>query len=110
MRPDDQHMSDQPRHFLKEWRAQAGLTQGQVAEGIGYERSYYSRIENSKRGYDQEILERLAALYHCTAAELIGRDPATTEPLWGVVRRLPASDLIRLTEIAKTLEGVSAAS
>ena len=101
-------MSDQPRHFLKEWRSHAALTQGQVAERIGYERSYYSRIENNKRGYDQEILERLAALYSCSAADLIARNPADAEPLWSIVRRLPSADLVRLTEIARTLEGLAA--
>lgn len=100
-------MSDQPRHFLKEWRSSAKLTQGQVAEQIGYERSYYSRIENGKRGYDQEILERLAKLYRCEPAELIARNPAKAELLWDIVRRLKADDVLRLTEIAKTLEGVS---
>lgn len=100
-------MSEQPRHFLKAWRSHADLTQGQVAEQIGYERSYYSRIENGKRGYDQEILEKLAVVYRCEPADLIARNPKNTENLWAIVRRLKPADLVRLTEIARTLEGVS---
>ena len=100
-------MSEQPRHYIREWRTHAGLTQGQVAEAIGYERSYYSRIENNKRGYDQEILERLAKLYACSPAEIIARKPDAAAQLWEIVRRLNARDLLRLTEIARTLEQVS---
>lgn len=101
-------MTVQPRHFLKEWRAHFDLTQVEVAERIGYERSYYSRIENNKRGYDQEILERLASLYRCQPAELIGRNPASTAPLWLLVQSLSQDDLVRLTGIAETLQGVAA--
>ncbi len=100
-------MTEHPRHFIREWRSHANLTQGQVAEAIGYERSYYSRIENGKRGYDQEILERLANLYRCSPAEIIAREPSGTALLWEVVRRLSAKDLLRVTEIAKTLQEVA---
>lgn len=97
-------MTEPVGHCLKAWRLRAKLTQGQVAEGIGYERSYYSRIENGKRGYDQDILAKLASFYRTEPRDLIGRDPGETADLWALVQRLPADDVKRLTEIARTFE------
>lgn len=95
------------RHFLLEWRKHARLTQGQVAEGIGYERSYYSRIENGHRPYDQDILEKLAELYGVEPRDLIGRDPATPDDLWTIARSLPADELVRLSAMARALAGLA---
>lgn len=94
-------------HNLLAWRRSRNLTQAQVAEGCGYDRSYYSRIENGKRGYDQELIEKLADFYNCSVADLISVDPASPHELYAIARRLRPEDVIRLTEIARTLETVS---
>ncbi|MDO9607253.1 MAG: helix-turn-helix transcriptional regulator [Brevundimonas sp.] len=100
-------MTKAVRHFLKEWRTAADQTQQEVADAIGYERSYYSRIETGKRGYDQEILEKLASHYGTAPCHLISRNPASAPDLWDIVDQLAPADLIRLTELAKALRVVS---
>ena len=99
-------MTKAVRHFLKEWRTAADQTQQEVADAIGYERSYYSRIETGKRGYDQEILERLAKHYGTSPCNLISQNPGTAPALWEIVDQLSKDDLIRLTDIARALKGV----
>ena len=94
------------RHFLKEWRTAADQTQQEVADAIGYERSYYSRIETGKRGYDQEILERLAKHYNTAPSNLISQNPGSAPALWEIVDQLSKDDLVRLTDIARALQGV----
>jgi transcriptional regulator with XRE-family HTH domain len=99
-------MTKAVRHFLKEWRTAADQTQQEVADAIGYERSYYSRIETGKRGYDQEILERLAKHYSTSPCNLISQNPGTAPALWEIVDQLSKDDLVRLTDIARALKGV----
>jgi transcriptional regulator with XRE-family HTH domain len=64
-----------PRHFLKEWRLHAKLSQEAAAERMGFERSYVSKVERGKRRYDEPFLEAAAKVYRCTPADLIGRHP-----------------------------------
>lgn len=78
-----------------------------MAEAIGYERSYYSRVENGKRGYDQEILEKLAQVHGCHPADLLSKDPEIADDLGSILRDLSKADLVRVTEIARTLRDVS---
>lgn len=101
-------MKEPVGHFLLEWRKSHKLTQGQVAEGIGFERSYYSRIETGKRGYDQDILGKLAQFYGIEPRDLIGRDPNCAHDLWAIVANLHPDDLVRLTGIAQTLRQITA--
>ncbi|MBK1969429.1 helix-turn-helix transcriptional regulator [Brevundimonas diminuta] len=100
-------MSSEPRHLIRRWREHAKLTQAQMAEAIGYERSYYSRVENGKRGYDQAILEKLAAEHRCSPADLLSRDPSVAPDLSAILRDLNPEDLVRLTEIARALRDVA---
>ncbi|OWR21767.1 Predicted transcriptional regulator [Brevundimonas diminuta] len=100
-------MSSEPRHLIRKWREHAKLTQAQMADAIGYERSYYSRVENGKRGYDQAILEKLAAEHGCSPADLLSRDPALTLDLNSILRDLSPDDLVRITEIARALRDVA---
>lgn len=45
---------------IRDFRRQAGLTQGQLAHAAGIERSYLSRLEN---GLETEHLRRLLAVF-----------------------------------------------
>lgn len=78
-----------------------------MADAIGYERSYYSRVENGKRGYDQAILEKLAEAHGCKPADLLSKDPEKSGDLDAILRVLSPADLVRVTEIARTLRDVS---
>lgn len=47
-----------PTINLKKLRLSAGKTQGEIAELLGIERSYLSRIERGERDIDLSLLER----------------------------------------------------
>lgn len=96
-------MKPPPRHKIKAWRQFNRYTQEQVAEQISFDRSYYSRIENGQRPYDEALLESLAALYGCKPGDLLETDPGSGEELWTIIGRLAPTDRARLTEIARTL-------
>lgn len=59
----------------RELRARFGYTQETVAELIGVERSYLSRIENGVKGCSVDILIRLAEVYDVSLDYLVaGKD------------------------------------
>jgi transcriptional regulator with XRE-family HTH domain len=48
---------------LREARKAAGLTQAQVAERLGKQQSYVSKVESGERRIDPVELKRFAVLY-----------------------------------------------
>lgn len=99
-------MSDQ-RHFIKEWRIHRGLTQQQMADRVGIDKSYLSKIENGKKRYDQPFLEAAAEVLNCEVADLIQRDPNDSEAIWALWDKMQPVQKAQLVEIAKTLRKVS---
>ena len=91
-------------HFIKEWRKHRGLTQDQLAERIGMDRAYLSKIESGKRRYDQPFLEAAAVVLQCAPADLIMRDPTDPDGLWSVYDQLKPVERVQLVEIAKTIK------
>lgn len=85
-------MSKKQRHFIREWRKHRQLTQDQLAERIGVDRSYLSKIESGKKRYDQPFLEAAADALRCEPADLIVRDPTQPGSLWSVWDLIPQSD------------------
>lgn len=72
------------RHFIKEWRKHAGLTQERAAERVFMSRENYGKIENGKVPYDQDFLELAAQAFNCTAADLLMRDPSKPDAIWSI--------------------------
>lgn len=92
------------RHFIKEWRKHRGLTQEQLAERIGMDKSYLSKIESGKRRYDQPFLEAAAEILRCEPADLIIRDPSDPDGIWSIWDQLKPVERQQVVEIAKTLK------
>lgn len=92
------------RHFIKEWRKHRGLTQDQLAERIGLDRAYLSKIESGKRRYDQPFLEAAAVALQCEPADLIVRDPTDPDGIWSVWDDLQPVQRAQVVEIARTLK------
>ena len=90
-------------HFIKEWRKHRGLTQDQLAERIGINRAYLSKIESGKRRYDQPFLEAAADVLRCDPADLIVRDPADPDGIWSIWDQLKPAQRNQVVEIAKTI-------
>jgi len=93
-----------PRHFIRAWRKYHGLTQAQLAERIGIDRSYLSNIETGRRRYDQPFLEAAAEALRCEPADLIMRDPTEPEGLWSIWDQLAPVERRQLVDIAKALK------
>jgi transcriptional regulator with XRE-family HTH domain len=90
-------------HYIKEWRKHRGLTQDQLAERIGMDRAYLSKIESGKRRYDQPFLEAAAEILQCEPADLIIRDPLDPDGIWSVWDQLKPVEKSQVVEIAKTI-------
>jgi transcriptional regulator with XRE-family HTH domain len=99
-------MSDQ-RHYIKEWRLHRGLTQEQMAERVGIDKSYLSKIENGKKRYDQPFLEAASEVLACTPADLIARNPADPDGIWALYDKMTAPQRAQATEVFKALMKVS---
>lgn len=91
-------------HYIKEWRKFRGLTQVQLAERIGIDRSYVTKIETGARRYDQPFLTAAAQVLSCDPVDLIIRDPSDPEGIWGVWSELRPEQRAQLVEIGKTLK------
>jgi transcriptional regulator with XRE-family HTH domain len=96
-------MAKQP-HYIKEWRKHRGLTQDRLAERIGIDRAYLSKIESGKRRYDQPFLEAAAVVLQCEPADLIIRDPSDPDGIWSVWDTLRPVERQQVVEIAKTIK------
>lgn len=92
------------RHFIKQWRKFRGYTQVQLAERIGIDKTYLSKIEGNKRRYDQPFLEAAAEVLRCAPADLIMRDPSDPEGLWTIYDSLTPVERRQVVEIAKTIK------
>lgn len=91
-------------HYIKEWRKHRGYNQDQLAERIGIDRGYLSKIESGKRRYDQPFLEAAAEALQCAPADLIVRDPRDPDGIWSIWDQLAAPQRTQLVEIAKTIK------
>ena len=84
--------------------ADFGITQEQLAERIGLDRAYISKIESGKRRYDQPFLEAVAEALKCEPADLLIRDPSDPEGIWSIYDQLQPVERVQLVEIAKTIK------
>ena len=84
MAPVPKPKRQRERHFIREWREHANLTQERAADRIGMSRENYSKIENGKVPYNQDFLEEAAKAFNCAAADLIMRNPSQPEAIWSI--------------------------
>lgn len=90
-------------HYIREWRKHRSLSQEQLAERIGMNRAYLSKIESGKRRYDQPFLEAAAEVLRCEPADLIIRDPSDPDGIWSIWDTLRPVERAQVVEIAKTI-------
>jgi transcriptional regulator with XRE-family HTH domain len=96
-------MASQP-HYIKEWRLHRGLTQEELADKLGMDKGYLSKIENGRRRYDQPFLEAAAKALECDVTDLLRRDPRDPEGIWAVWADLSEAERRQVIEIAKALK------
>jgi transcriptional regulator with XRE-family HTH domain len=90
-------------HYLKEWREARGLTLGQVARRMPYNKSSLSRIENGLQEYKEEILLGYARLCGCQPGDLINRPPGGPDELWSILGDASNDELNQILGAAKIL-------
>lgn len=87
-------MRQLPVHFIKAWRIFRWVTVEQLAELAGMSTGNLSALENRRRGYSSEGLERIAAALRTTTGALLTVNPLdeTTGDFWTLWERSsPAS-------------------
>lgn len=77
------------RIYLREWRKFRHLSQGALVERlkervVGVSVSTISRIENSKQGYTQAILEAAAWALNCEPEDILIRNPLDNAAPWSI--------------------------
>jgi len=82
---------------LREAREYLGLSQDEVAKGVGVPRSAISLIENGQRKVDALELKKLAELYQRPAADFTGDTDVIDAPVPEMVQHL-ARAAAKLTE------------
>lgn len=55
---------------LKALRTQSGISQQNLAEYLGVEQSYISKIESSERSLTLELLNKISQLFVCSLVDL----------------------------------------
>ena len=56
---------------IRQLRLKSGFTQEKIAEALGVDRSFYSRIESGKKGCSVDLLIQFSELYHVSLDYLI---------------------------------------
>lgn len=106
MAPVPKKPHDRRRHYLREWRKAAGLTQEDAADTAGISRSLLSKIEAGKVPYNQDLLEQLAEIYRCEPDDLITVNAKLPDParaFYNQLRHAPAAEQRRLLRVARVI-------
>lgn len=89
--------------FLRQWRQHRDKTLVQIAEELHMTHGQLSRIERGLQPYNQELLERLADLYHCDVVDLLIRDPSEPTSIWSIWDRAKPGERRQISDVAEAL-------
>lgn len=93
MAPIPKPRRDRTRHYFREWREKAGLTQEQAVGRLEWSQSKLSRIEAGKTPYNQDDLEAAAAAYGASnPTDLINVNPAKEGEVVDILSLLRSAD------------------
>jgi transcriptional regulator with XRE-family HTH domain len=92
-----------PRNHIRAWRKHRGFTQVDLAERIGIDRTYLTKIETGNRHYSQLVIESIAVVLQCAVADLIGRHPGYGSELESYCAFLAPVDQARALKILKLI-------
>lgn len=91
------------RVFFREWREHRDLTQDQLAELLGTNKSAVSKMETGKSRYNQSSLEAWGRALRCEPSALISRLP-TEDDVDYLFRRASAERQRIVLDILKNAE------
>lgn len=91
---------DEPKHFLAEWREFREMTQEQLAEAVGTDKSVISLLEDRKRGLSNKWLHKLARALKTTPGAILDYDPnMVPTALLEIWAGIPDEDRAKATSI-----------
>lgn len=82
-----QRAAPRRKTFFKEWREHRGLTQEQLAERLGTNKSGVSKVETGVSGYSQSSLEAWAEALGCEPWDLLARNPQSKDSIQQLLER-----------------------
>ncbi len=92
---------------LRAAREQAGLSQGQVAKLLDFQRPTISEIEAGRRKVSAEELARFSEIYRVSTSWIIKDEPETSDPAVELaakeLAKLKKSDLDNVLRLLRTL-------
>lgn len=92
MAPVPKPQARRTKHYFREWREKAGLTQDQAMGRLGWSQSKISRIENGKNPYNEDDLAAAARAYDCSPTDLIEVNPLKDGQVVDLMRLLRNAD------------------
>lgn len=92
------------RHFIRAWRKSKNLTQEQLANRIGIDRTHLGRIENGAIQYSESLLLAIADALGCEPADLIMRDPDSK--VWSIHDTLIGVPSDQIPKIIAIIEAI----
>ncbi len=96
--------------FIRAWRKHRGLTLAQLADRLATEmeveisEGQISRIERAETPYSQDILEAIASVLRCEPADLIMRDPTSSDAIWSLLDALKPLQRLQALEVIKAIQ------
>ena len=87
--------------YLRQWRKFREMTQEQLADAMGYERTVLSKVERGKVQYTQAFLEAAAKALRCRPADIIGNNPEEPAPVMNIWDRIRPEDRPRALDVLK---------
>jgi len=90
-----------PQHYIREWRRHRGLTQAQLADAVGVDRSLLNKIERGRRSHARPELEAIAARLECAPHDLVRRDPSHGSEIETLYLSLSVDERVRAMDLLK---------
>jgi transcriptional regulator with XRE-family HTH domain len=95
--------TERRKTYFREWRLALGLSLEAAAAALGTSGATLSRIERGRQPYNQDLLEKAAALYGCDPAELLVQDPDDGTRVIRLMGRADAGQRRAIAAVAESL-------
>lgn len=100
-------MSKVTGFYLYEWRKFKGVTQEQLAEALDLQnKGYVSELENGKKRYNQDHLEKAAKFFGCSPGDILNINPLEPQESAEIVeiyKRIPRTSRDEATRMLRSL-------
>jgi len=93
-----------PRHYVREWRKERGLTQERLAERTPFSPGAISQLETGRTAYTQDMIEALAKALEVQPGDLISRNPKAEGDVVHLFNELDADKRRIALEMLKSLK------